>query len=75
MLNAISIAEKLKKLRINVTLSQTDIAKKLYISNQWIRKWENAHAIPTAEHTVGSAQIFDVPTTAIISRKIKEAKA
>ena len=53
-------AERLKKLRKQVKLTQAQIAKKLDISQQAYASWERGAKKPTQENLVKIAQVLNV---------------
>lgn len=55
-----TIGDKIKKLRQNIGMSQTELAEKLHISNQAISKWENNTSDPTINLLPDLASILGV---------------
>ena len=53
-------AEQLKKYRTEQTLSQDDLAARLFISRQAISKWENGDATPDLPNLIKLADIFGI---------------
>lgn len=54
------LPERLKELRTNAKMSQKELAKKLFMSQQAIAKWETGTATPNPETLVKISAIFDV---------------
>ncbi|MGX4594262.1 helix-turn-helix domain-containing protein [Leuconostoc sp. JNUCC 76] len=50
---------QLKKLRTGLSMSQEDIAGKLYISRQAVSRWESGDATPDMSNLIKLAEIFD----------------
>lgn len=55
-----TIGDKIKKLRIEKGMSQTDLANKLNLSNQAISKWENNFSLPDINLLPEIASIFGI---------------
>ncbi|MDO5601796.1 MAG: helix-turn-helix transcriptional regulator, partial [Oscillospiraceae bacterium] len=60
--------EKLQILRINMKLSQEELAAQLNISRQSVTKWENGRSFPDIQNLIQLSEIFKVP----IDRLIKD---
>ncbi|MGO1742587.1 MAG: helix-turn-helix domain-containing protein [Staphylococcus equorum] len=58
------IGEKIKKLRIEKNISQTELANILFVSRQTIGRWEREQTIPNTENIVMLANFFEVETSA-----------
>lgn len=58
------IGEKVKKLRIEKNISQTELANILFVSRQTIGRWEREQTIPNTENIVMLANFFEVETSA-----------
>ena len=55
-------AERLKELRIEMELSQRELAKLVNLSHTAIARWENQERVPNAEVVVLFAKFFSVTT-------------
>lgn len=60
--------EKLQLLRMNMRLSQEELANELDISRQSITKWENGQSFPDIQNLIQLSEIFKVS----IDRLVKE---
>lgn len=60
--------EKLQILRINMKLSQEELAAQLNISRQSVTKWENGRSFPDIQNLIQLSEIFKVP----IDRLVKD---
>ena len=54
------IAEKIKELRINGNLTQSDIAKKLGVTRSSVNAWEMGISVPSTQYIVLLSEFFDV---------------
>lgn len=54
------IGEQIKNIRIKNKLSQSELAKSLYVSRQTIYKWENNKATPTMDNIFQLSTYFSV---------------
>ncbi len=54
------ISEKLKELRKNQNLTQSDIAKKLGITRSSVNAWELGISIPSTRYVVELSELFGV---------------
>jgi len=52
------LAVNIKKSRINMGLTQLDLAGKLFVSSQAISKWESGQSVPDLENLCALAEIF-----------------
>lgn len=52
--------QQLLKLRTEKQLSQTELARRLYVSRQAVSKWENGDADPSIDKLILLAKIFKV---------------
>lgn len=55
------ISKNLRRLRANVDMSQTDLAKKLNVSQQSVSAWELGQRTPGIDDAVKLSQFFGVP--------------
>lgn len=61
------IGNYIKELRLKNNLSQSDLAKKLSVTNQAISKWENGRGIPDVEMLKQLSVIFNVNVDDILN--------
>ena len=61
------IGNYIKKIRLKNNLSQSDLAKKLSVTNQAISKWENGRGIPDVEMLKQLSVIFNVNVDDILN--------
>ncbi len=66
MLDLVKVGKKINKLRKENSLSQDDVADKLYISRQSVSKWELGLAIPTIDNVIELSKIFNVDIKEIL---------
>lgn len=67
------LSQQLKRLRNESKISQKDLAKKLYVSQQAVAKWENGSATPNPETLVRLASIFKVSTDELLGNNEKKS--
>ena len=60
--------EQVKLLREAKKLSQTQLAKALYVSKQSVSNWENNNIVPSVELLVKLADFFGVTTDYLLGR-------
>lgn len=53
------VKDKIKLLRKETNITQSELAKKLYVSRQTISRWENGSSIPTTDNIAQIAQFFE----------------
>ena len=61
------LPNRLKELRTNAKMSQKELAKKLFMSQQAVAKWETGAATPNPETLVKIAEIFGVTVDLLLS--------
>lgn len=61
------LPKRLKELRTNAKMSQKELAKKLFMSQQAVAKWETGAATPNPETLVKIAEIFGVTVDLLLS--------
>lgn len=66
MLDLVKVGKKINKLRKENSLSQDDVADKLYISRQSVSKWELGLAMPTIDNVIELSKIFNVDIKEIL---------
>ncbi len=69
-----SIGEKIAILRKTKNLSQSDIAKELYVSNKTVSKWECGNGIPDVETLKKLADFFHVSLDYFVDDKTPATK-
>ena len=62
----IMIADRIKKLRQQFGLTQSDLAKKLNITRSSVNTWELGISIPSTQYIVELAELFKVSTDYIL---------
>ena len=60
------IADRIKKLRQQFGLTQSDLAKKLNITRSSVNAWEMGISIPSTQYIVELAEFFKVSTDYIL---------
>lgn len=58
----IMIADKIKQLRQQNNLTQTDLAKKLSITRSSVNAWEMGISVPSTQYIIELSNIFKVST-------------
>ncbi|MEH7225160.1 helix-turn-helix transcriptional regulator [Bacillus sp. JJ1566] len=61
-----TLAEKLKQMRKNASLSQEQLAEKLCVSRQAISKWESGRGTPDVENLQSVAKLFGVSVDSLL---------
>ena len=54
------IKQKLKNARINMNLTQEDVAEKIMISRQTISNWENGKSYPSMQTVLNIIETFSI---------------
>lgn len=62
----IRTADRIKELRMNKNLSQTDLAKAMYVTRSSVNAWEMGISIPSTEKIMELASFFHVTTDYIM---------
>ena len=63
------IAERIKFLRENKKLTQTELSKKLGITRASVNAWELGISVPSTQYLVELARIFEVSTDYLLGMK------
>lgn len=63
------IAERIKHLREESKLTQTDLAKKLGITRSGVNAWEMGISVPSTQYIVELANLFKVSTDYLLGMK------
>ena len=67
-----SIGTKIRDLRKQAHLSQTELGKKVSVSQQTVTAWENNKAEPSSSAVAQLADIFNVTTDYLLGRLNKQ---
>ncbi len=67
-------SDKLKELRNNAHISQSTLAKALFVSQQAVAKWEIGTASPNPEMIKKIAEYFDVSIDYLLGREEQQKK-
>lgn len=65
------IAEKIKQLRKDNSMTQEDLAEKLNVSRQTISKWETSVTIPDADNIVAISKLFNITTDELLDYRVE----
>ena len=60
------VAERIREIRRENKLSQTEFGEKLNVSQDTVSLWEKGKSVPSAEYLVAIAQTFGVSTDYIL---------
>ena len=66
------LGEKIKTLRINNSLTQKDLAEKLYVTAQAVSRWENNEVEPSITTLTEMAKIFNISVSELLGEEVKE---
>jgi transcriptional regulator with XRE-family HTH domain len=66
-----TIAEKIKELRKDNSMTQEDLAEKLNVSRQTISKWETSVTIPDADNIVAISKLFNITTDELLDYRVE----
>ena len=66
-----TIAEKIKQLRKDNSMTQEDLAEKLNVSRQTISKWETSITIPDADNIVAISKLFNITTDELLDYRVE----
>ena len=66
-----TIAEKIKQLRKDNSMTQEDLAEKLNVSRQTISKWETSVTIPDADNIVAISKMFNITTDELLDYRVE----
>lgn len=56
----INIADRIKQLREQMNMTQTDLARKLHITRSAVNSWEMSLSAPSISNVIELAKIFNV---------------
>ncbi|MEY8379766.1 helix-turn-helix domain-containing protein [Ileibacterium valens] len=68
------IAEQIKNHRMQLQLSQEELAKRIYVSRQTISNWENEKSYPDIHSLLLLSNLFGVPVDELIKGDLKKMK-
>lgn len=60
-------ADTLKKLRVEKGLSQSDVAKQMYVTNATVSRWENGNRLPDASMITRLSEVMGVDVNALLN--------
>ena len=66
-----TIAEKIKQLRKDNSMTQEDLAEKLNVSRQTISKWETSVTIPDADNILAISKLFNITTDELLDYRVE----
>ena len=69
-----TIAEKIKQLRKDNSMTQEDLAEKLNVSRQTISKWETSVTIPDADNIVAISKLFNITTDELLDYRVENVQ-
>lgn len=70
MFNPEVLSKNIKKCRMKLGLTQTELAEKLYVSGQAISKWESGLSVPDLANLTQLSDIFSTSVDKLIGHKI-----
>ena len=66
-----TIAEKIKQLRKDNSMTQEDLAEKLNVSRQTVSKWETSVTIPDADNILAISKLFNITTDELLDYRVE----
>ena len=66
MFNPKQLSENIKKSRMRLNLTQTELADKLFVSSQAVSKWEAGQTVPDIENLCALADVFSCSVDCLI---------
>ena len=66
------LGNKIKTLRINNSLTQKDLAEKLFVTAQAVSRWENNEVEPSIATLTEMAKIFNVSVSELLEEEQKQ---
>lgn len=67
------IADKIKELREQAEISQSQLAKKLRVTRSSVNAWEMGLSTPTTQYVVDLARLFHVTADCILGIEAKQS--
>ncbi len=74
MFRADVLTVNIKKSRINMGYTQSELAEKLFVSSQAISKWESGQNVPDLENLCALAEIFGTSVDKLLGNDITDGK-
>lgn len=68
------IGEKIKKLRLENSLTQKDLAEKLYVTAQAVSRWENNEVEPSITTIAEIAKVFNISMSELLGEEQQPVK-
>lgn len=65
-----TVGEKIKLLRINRSMKQTDLANALGVTSRIISTWETNAALPSSSNTISLAKYFNVGIDYLLGNEV-----
>ena len=65
------INQKLKNARINMNLTQEDVAEKIMISRQTISNWENGKSLPDIMSIINLSELYQISLDELLKGDLK----
>ena len=54
------VSDRIKEIRVEYKLSQSELGKKLSVSQDTVSLWENDKALPSTEYVIMICKLFEV---------------
>jgi len=64
-----NISEKIKQLRLSANMTQSELARKLYVTRACVNLWEQGLSKPSTDGIVELARLFHVSTDYLLGMK------
>ena len=69
------LGEKIKTLRTENSLTQKDLAEKLYVTAQAVSRWENDEVEPSITTLTAMAKIFNISVSELLGESIQQTQS
>ena len=66
------LGDKIKKLRLENSLTQKDLAEKLYVTAQAVSRWENNEVEPSISTLSEMAKVFNVSVSELLGEQVSQ---
>ena len=63
-----TLAEKIRELRVSRGMSQETLAERLRVSRQAVTKWETGAGVPDVDNLMALADVFDLTLDELLGR-------